>query len=205
MKVLMVSPVPSHPPTSGNTSRILALAVELRRQGHEVWFLHSDFQPGDADAMSSWWGDRYVRHRYRTPRKKNRLVLGGLPIPDRWRGWFIAKGWAYQTVDHHYDPSVAETACALHEEYHFDAVIAEYVFFSKVLDAFPSSVRKLLDTHDVFSNRLELFRANNQPPDWFFTTSKEEARGLRRLYVVLTRAVSKLVVVHSRDLPSPLG
>jgi DNA helicase IV len=34
--------------------------------------------------------------------------------------------------------------------------------------------------------------------------AEAEPRGLRRLYVALTRAVSKLVVVHSRDLPSPL-
>ncbi|MGH3318824.1 MAG: hypothetical protein ACRDN9_01370 [Streptosporangiaceae bacterium] len=32
-----------------------------------------------------------------------------------------------------------------------------------------------------------------------------EPRGLRRLYVVLTRAVSGLTVVHSADLPGPLA
>ena len=32
-----------------------------------------------------------------------------------------------------------------------------------------------------------------------------EPRGLNRLYVVLTRAVSRLSVVHTRPLPSPLG
>ena len=32
-----------------------------------------------------------------------------------------------------------------------------------------------------------------------------EARGLRRLYVVITRAVSSLTVVHTRPLPKPLG
>ncbi len=32
-----------------------------------------------------------------------------------------------------------------------------------------------------------------------------EPRGLRRLYVVLTRAVSRLVVVHGRPLPAELA
>jgi DNA helicase IV len=32
-----------------------------------------------------------------------------------------------------------------------------------------------------------------------------EPRGLRRLYVVLTRAVSRLVVVHRRPLPPELA
>ena len=33
----------------------------------------------------------------------------------------------------------------------------------------------------------------------------DERTGLRRLYVVLTRAVSDLTVVHSQPLPHPLG
>jgi DNA helicase IV len=33
----------------------------------------------------------------------------------------------------------------------------------------------------------------------------EADAGLRRLYVVLTRAVSHLTVIHTRDLPAPLG
>jgi DNA helicase IV len=32
-----------------------------------------------------------------------------------------------------------------------------------------------------------------------------EPRGLHRLYVVLTRAVSTLVVLHRDDLPAPLS
>ena len=32
-----------------------------------------------------------------------------------------------------------------------------------------------------------------------------ETRGLRRLYVVLTRAVSSLTVVHSEPMPEPLA
>jgi DNA helicase IV len=32
-----------------------------------------------------------------------------------------------------------------------------------------------------------------------------EPRGLHRLYVVLTRAVSALVVLHRGDLPEPLA
>jgi DNA helicase IV len=32
-----------------------------------------------------------------------------------------------------------------------------------------------------------------------------EERGLNRLYVVLTRAVSRLDIVHARPLPAPLA
>jgi DNA helicase IV len=32
-----------------------------------------------------------------------------------------------------------------------------------------------------------------------------EPRGMNRLYVVLTRAVSRLSVLHAKPLPAPLG
>jgi glycosyltransferase involved in cell wall biosynthesis len=185
MKALILSPVPSHPPTAGNTARILALGDELRRQGHAVWFLHADFQRGDAAAMREHWGERYVHHSYQRPWKKHRLAPGAIPIPDRWHGWFVRRGLAYQTLDHYYDPSLDETLRTLHGQQKFDVVFCEYVFFSKALEAFPPGVRKLLDTHDVYSNRHRLFRANSQSPEWFYTTPGEERRGLMRADCVL--------------------
>lgn len=185
MKGLIISPVPSHPTTSGNAARILALGSELQRQGHEVWFLYCDFQQGDTVAMERHWGSRFVRHSYQKPWKKHRLAIGAIPVPDRWHGWFVRRGLAYQKLDHYYDPSLDDVLRDLQNLQKFDFVICEYVFFSKALEAFPPTVRKLLDTHDVYSNRHLLFNANNQSPEWFYTTPSEEALGLMRADCVL--------------------
>jgi hypothetical protein len=46
-------------------------------------------------------------------------------------------------------------------------------------------VLKVLDTHDVFGGRAERFRESGLPPEWFYTTPEEEARGLARADIVL--------------------
>jgi DNA helicase IV len=52
---------------------------------------------------------------------------------------------------------------------------------------------------------LEFDRVVVVEPAQMAEDEPDERTGLRRLYVVLTRAVSALTVVHSRPLPSPLG
>ena len=74
------------------------------------------------------------------------------------------------------DDAMAELANTIRP----DVVIAEYVFFSKALDNFDESVLKIIDTHDVFTDRYKLYLRNNQKPRWFSTTQKEEKKGLRR-------------------------
>ena len=83
------------------------------------------------------------------------------------------------------DPAVAQAALALHRQFGFGAVVANYVWFSGVLEAFDDDVIKVLDTHDVFGDRDLRMREAGLAPDWFFTTRAEEARGLARADIVL--------------------
>ena len=62
----------------------------------------------------------------------------------------------------------------------FDIVIVEYVFFSKALENFDNSVLKVIDTHDVFTNRHKLYQANGENPSFFYTNSFNEKKGLER-------------------------
>ena len=51
---------------------------------------------------------------------------------------------------------------------------------------------------------LEFDRVVVVEPAQIAEDEPDERTGLRRLYVVLTRAVTALTVVHSRPLPAPL-
>ncbi len=51
---------------------------------------------------------------------------------------------------------------------------------------------------------LEFDRVVVVEPAAIAAAEPDERTGLRRLYVVLTRAVTGLTVVHARDLPAPL-
>jgi hypothetical protein len=88
-------------------------------------------------------------------------------------------------LDDWYDPAVTRLAADLHRRWHFHAVLVNYVWFSRVLAGFPSSVLKILDTHDVFGARDQRFRDAGLEPEWFYTSPAEEARGLARADIVL--------------------
>jgi glycosyltransferase involved in cell wall biosynthesis len=101
-------------------------------------------------------------------------------------------------VDCYFDPESAGYVRALVTEHRFDAVVLSYVFYSRLLDAMPGPVRKLIDTHDVFADRYQLYRSRGQASEFFSTTPAGEARALDRADAVL--AIQEWDASHFRSL-----
>lgn len=186
-KILVVSPVPSHPQNAGNRARIYSLLLSFKEAGHDVYFAYIEETSGDKAAMRQCWGDNFFSIPYTKPKTayrkypkrlaakvavKLKAILGTDP-----RYTYFIDDW----YDSHIDDYIAELSTKIKP----DVVIAEYVFFSKVLESFDSSVLKIIDTHDVFTNRYKLYLSNRQKPRWFSTTEKEEKKGLRRADVAI--------------------
>lgn len=178
-KILVISPTPTHPHSAGNRARIHTLMTSMLSLGHEVHFLHVEKEPGDRDAMRACWGARYHALSYRMPRD----LLSR--IRRRICKWLGAEAQYLYGVDEWYDPAVDTFVRDLARKHGFNAVIAEYVFFSRVLDCFGGAVLKLLDTHDVFTDRHRRYLAQGKRPLWFSTSRREEARGLDRADIVI--------------------
>ena len=106
------------------------------------------------------------------------------PVPCR-PGSMLAPEGETHRLDDWWEPAVGELAAQLHRRWRFRAVIANYVWFSGVLEAFGGDVLKVLDTHDVFGGRAERFKEAGLRPAWFYTTPEEEVRGLARADIVL--------------------
>ena len=70
-------------------------------------------------------------------------------------------------------------------EFRPDAVLVEYVFYSWLLELFGPEVRKIIDTHDVFTNRHQRFLRNGVEPEWHSTTRRQERKGLQRANCVI--------------------
>lgn len=178
-KILLISPTPTHPPTAGNRTRIDALLTGLRQLGHDVYFCLIRSERGDEALMKQIWGDRYIPIPYRRPRS----------VITRWRKRIcgvISPAARYNyAIDDWYDPAIDSHIAALHDKVGFDVAIVEYVFYSKVLRLFGDQVLKIVDTHDVFTDRYKTYLANGQVPQWFSTTRDEEARGLNRADIVV--------------------
>ena len=179
-RILVVSPVPTHPVTSGNRARIATMLELLEKLGHCVHFAHILQEKGDEPAMKSYWGERYhpVSYSRKPPsvaRKIARKIISQFE-PDA----------AYvKSIDEWYDSRLDDFFLKLDRKLRFDVVIAEYVFFSKVLNCFREHVVKVIDTHDVFTNRHKLYLENGKQPPWFSTSKRQESKGLNRADIII--------------------
>jgi len=193
-RVLLVAPVPTHPSSTGASSRIRHMAEALRRLGHRVDFLYLQ-QPLRVDdtGMRQYWGERLHVFRSLSPasfvgrarRKLYRLVgkTFHLNLP----------------VDCYFDPEAARFLGQLGAEPGFDAVIASYVFYSKLLESL-NGPRTLIDTHDVFADRFRLYRQHGQANEFFSTSTAQEGKALARADAIL--AIQDSDAQHFRSITS---
>lgn len=192
-KVLLVAPVATHPGATGAGTRVRDMASALRSLGQDVHFLYLQ-QPLFLDdaPMRKFWANRLHVVRALSPasyvaRARRKLIrLGAKTF-----GWNVP-------VDSYFDPAGAGALEALLASIEFDAVIVSYVFYSKLFTSVPTGVRKILDTHDVFSDRYQLYQEHGQRAEFFSTSRAEEAKALARADSVL--AIQSGDAAHFRSL-----
>ncbi len=161
--------------------------------GHEVHYLHlQQTLRADRSAMQRYWQERLHVFRSLSPssflgraRRKAIRVVGKtfhLNLP----------------VDSYFDPEAAAFTRTLLTEGGFDVAILSYVFYSRLFESMPGTVRKLIDTHDVFSDRFRLYRAHGQANEFFSTGRTDEGKALDRADAVL--AIQEWDANHFRSL-----
>lgn len=167
-QVLIVSPIPSHPQFQGNSARIYRLNQMFKQIGYTVHFVYFGMEglmPHQQRAMESDWDYFY----YVKPEGPAALPSYG----------------EYFDIDDWYDQRVSTLVESLCSQWRFDVCVVNYVWFSKVLEAVPDSVYKVIDTHDVFGDRHIVAREAGLEPVWFYTTKALEAYALERADLVL--------------------
>ncbi|MGZ8216589.1 glycosyltransferase [Methylomagnum sp.] len=169
MKILWISPTPSHPQDAGNRAHIFAMAQKILAAGHQVTFLlyGQEWVTPEAKAeMQKFWPEFvFVPHRLGKERKKSKGEVWGI---DDW-----------------FNSDLEISIKTVESMRQFDTVYCEYVFFSKALTLFPSYVYKVLSCHDRMSGRAELLKKQGIPPDFFYTTPDQEKIALNRADIVI--------------------
>ena len=192
-KILLIAPVPTHPSSTGASARVRHMAEGLLALGHEVHFLHlQQSLRNDDTAMHRFWSDRLHVFRSLSPasfvgrgRRKAVRIVGQtlhLNLP----------------VDSYFDPEAARHVKVLLDSSGFDVAILSYVFYSRLFESAPPTVRKLIDTHDVFSDRFRLYRDHGQANEFFSTDRAGEKKALDRADAVL--AIQEWDAKHFRSL-----
>ena len=88
-------------------------------------------------------------------------------------------------IDEIYPNTLNKYVKKIDKIYKFDVIWVEYVWYSKILETFDNNKVKIIDTHDVFSNREQLFLKNGEEPKWYYTTKIKEGKGLSRANYVI--------------------
>jgi glycosyltransferase involved in cell wall biosynthesis len=180
-KILVISPRPTHRPTTGARKAIFDYCALLKEMGYDIYFFHIKDQVKerfwnnvDYEETKTYWGDHYFE-----------LYSSFFPQFIRWI-WanflkiisicFFRK---YFWVDMFYDPCLAYKVNKLHKQYKFDSVICNYVWLSKSLSRIEID-NKMLFTHDVFSHKTISSGVRSQS-----LTPSSESKGLRRISRIL--------------------
>ncbi|MCW2276430.1 glycosyltransferase [Rhodoblastus acidophilus] len=172
LDVLVVSPTPSHPQDHGNRKRIFEICAELKRQGARIHFVH---YPAEHDWRHQW----PLKHE-----AEMRAAWDSYQLVAPSRALHCDSIGEDHEIDEWADPGLAHYlawACRVRA---YDMVIVNYTWLSFCLEAIPSAVFKVCDTHDVFADRRRLLQANGIAPEFFHTTREEEAKGLSRADLV---------------------
>lgn len=197
-KILIISPVASHPNCTGNSQRIAAMAHALRKQGNDVYFLYQPFTVSrPPKATVDYWQDHFIdgqafaqnsEIRFETANEQTTGSLKNLPLDALYPG--------------HMDDLLRR----LQSQHSFDAVLAEYVFFSRAFEQFPRRTVCVIDTHDRLTDRYKILEnlsygsATDRPPwPWrqLSLSREDEARGLRRADVVIAIQREELAYFQS--------
>ncbi len=182
MRILVVSPTPTHPQDAGNRARIHALLAALRGAGHAIHLcllLREAPSPPALAAMRAAW-DEVIEVPH--DRAREARSLGDLHALDDW-----------------VLPETEAAFAALGARRPgFDLVLVEYVFLSKAFEHFPPAIPRVLDTHDVFGGRAEALAALGLENRFFATTAAEEARGLDRADLVLAIQAEEAALLRAR-------
>lgn len=163
-RIAVVSPFPLFPDNGGNRVRALGMIRALQDEGHRISFiLLPSRRMGDFDykAHIAFFGNDF----HLLERSFGAQILY-YAKRVAYRAYRIATGCVHQIsdVDEVYYAGFTSQIERIDKGNSFDAVIVQYVHFSKAFSGF-SQALKFIDTHDSFSGQM---------------SSQEEVRGFLR-------------------------
>lgn len=196
-KVLFISPTPTHATTAGNRLHIKSMISFFREVGWDVHFLYLAYEDYHDEAMRTYFGNNlHIISKgtiYQNRKTINYVFKKFLGIINRlkrkWQFFFgrITKNqFLYNSeVDSHFSVFIKPKIKALQKQHDFKVVVCEYAFMSKSLAYFNKSVFKILDAHDSFTDRFNMYLNRQLKPSWVSLYKNEERKALRRADLII--------------------
>jgi len=163
MSILIFSPLQLTPElNAGSKIRMYNIGKYFQSKGYKVHFVYY------ADNGINWRNLQFMHETWDTFTLIHQKKL------------FIQHSGNYEK-DEHYETHIADHILDLVSLFDIRLVWCNYIFQSAFLEALPEDVHKVIDTHDVFTNRYELFL--DQPEvtyKWYSFSKEDEAAALDR-------------------------
>jgi hypothetical protein len=188
-RVLIVTPVFTHPPIQGNAARVRALGRQLKRHGFTVDVLHYALDSGPPEALSAMRAEwSLVETVEAKPHRR-------MTYPSCWG------------LDDWCPDQMVEAVRRLTVQTSYAAVIVNYVWMTRCFEGVEGGSLRILDTHDVFGDRHLLGRYYGINPNWFFTTAVEENRGFDRadLVIAIQDAEARSIALRTTSSVTTVG
>jgi len=168
---LYISSNPPCPEDYGNRRRIKQTLNILKKGKFDIDFV---FYPIDSDWMNEIPIDKLsenfeVNNVYIAPPLKT--------LHQKSKG-------DHHLIDEWWDQSLEHMLKFLSKRKKYDVVFVNYIYLSKAFLFFPQAY-KIIDTHDKFSGRKELFIENGLQPEFFYTNAQTEIDALKRANLVI--------------------
>ena len=167
MNILVFSPVPSHPHFHGHRKRIFNLVKYLQQMGHAIHFVYFNedgLKNCDCEAMAQEW--------------ETLTLIEKTSFYDPIHGNYAFDAW--------YQEDIAEEVNRIIYLFDINILWLNYIWHSKLLESLPPHILKVIDTHDRFSDRFELYGRNGDKSyRWFSCSAEDEGRYLDRADVIV--------------------
>jgi glycosyltransferase involved in cell wall biosynthesis len=188
-RILIISSIGCGAPMAGNRERLKKLLIKMRELGLEIHFAGVAL-PASEKAATVPYVDQWVYDfsPYSSGSFFQRLIAKAKRTTRKLLAPLLPEATKYNLdLDQWFHPAWLKQARDLQRRWKYSRVMVMYVWNSAFLDAFPSSCLKLIDTHDIFTNRNARLRQIGLDDDnhWFSVSRNGERRGLMRADVIL--------------------
>ncbi len=158
---LVISTTPPIPREYGNRNRVFQTIEFLKQAGFTISFLLYPFDEDWAAGIPAYYRELVDQFEYFS------VVPNSKPLHKAAAGY-------HHTIDEWWDDNIGDQLSWLFKRKRYDILFVNYTFFSRAFDYAPKSVLRILDTHDLFTNRREVFEKNGVSAEFFYTNAEQE-------------------------------
>jgi len=194
------------------------LLAEIKKMGFEIFFAGvrmSDHEKESLSGVVDEWMTNFTKKPGFSERVSKR-IRKRLGIPEKNNGFQFNSSLNVDDVDCRFEPSWGEEVRKIQEQYQFKRVLVPYIYNSAFLEQLSDVPVRIIDTHDMFTDRNSKLKSIGMDQYWFSVSREEERKALERATHVLAiqeeegelfrqMALKKVEVTEVKHFTKPSG